>query len=227
MLAWGTSSEAGSITFNFDCTIIDVAAPNACSGPAGSFGTLKLSDSSVNQNRVDVDITIIPAGLIATDIDTFFLNYTNAIPVEGPGVNREFRLVDPALANSIVNVASINYNSNGLGPFNTAFDVKIDPNSGTRLHVPRLDPHHQLDRGSHRVGPRLQHVRPEGRQQSLRRLQHAAIQFRQRGTARRLDDSPGQRRRRRHRAGAGDADPRRDEPARPRRPRASRQERKK
>src|SRR6187549_1345532 len=74
-------AQASSLTFTFNCTILNTD-PATCGLPTGSFGTLTLTDSDINTNLVNIDITITPlAG--ATGLDKFFLNYNYAVLVGG------------------------------------------------------------------------------------------------------------------------------------------------
>jgi hypothetical protein len=136
MLAWGVRSEASSvsITFAFDCTIVNVAPPNTCT-PGGDWGRLTLTDSLVDTNRVDVDITITPLPG-ATGIARFYLNYDNSVTVGG-ATNRTFGMVaQNAPAGDHTPAGTVDLNFNTLGPFQTQLDLRMDPslNPGLEFH---------------------------------------------------------------------------------------------
>jgi hypothetical protein len=122
MMAAG-KAEASSITFVFDCAILNTN-PATCT-PGSAVGSLTLTDSLVDPNRVDVSVNIFspPAGV--TGLDNFFLNYNNAVTVGGAS-NREFKLVS-----DLGNFGDVNVNFNTLGPYQTTLDIKLDPNSST------------------------------------------------------------------------------------------------
>lgn len=123
-LACVAPAEAASITFNFDCTIINTN-PAQCT-PGGSWGTLTLADSITDPNRVDVNINITPlAG--ATGIARFYLNYNNAVTVGG-SVDRKFDLVSQgAPAGNHTPTGTVDLNFDDLGPFHTLLDLRFDP----------------------------------------------------------------------------------------------------
>jgi hypothetical protein len=126
-LVAGGKAEASSITFIFDCTILNTT-PATCT-PGGPFGSLTLTDSTVDANRVDVNVSLFsptPAG--ATDIDKFFLNFNNALTIGGPG-NLTFGMVSQtALAGNHTPSGSITFGTNNQGPYKTTLDMKLDPN---------------------------------------------------------------------------------------------------
>ncbi len=93
VLGLPTNASAKSITFNFNCQIkLGNPGPDTCN-TAGSFGTLTLSDSAVDPNRVDIKLTaLLPAGYGNT-IEKFYLNF------EGPFQdNHKFYLVKKTTA---------------------------------------------------------------------------------------------------------------------------------
>jgi hypothetical protein len=75
MLAVATA-HATSITFVFDFyTIPPHIAPHMPIA-GGPFGTLTLTDSAVDPNRVDVDVTIVPpAAYAGAQLERFYLNF--------------------------------------------------------------------------------------------------------------------------------------------------------
>jgi hypothetical protein len=123
----GGKAEASSITFIFDCTILNTN-PATCT-PGGPFGSLTLTDSIVDSNRVDVNVSLFsPAPAGATDIDKFFLNFSNALTIGGPG-NLTFGMVSQAaLAGNHTPSGSITFGTSNQGPFQTTLDMKLDPN---------------------------------------------------------------------------------------------------
>src|SRR5258708_36939263 len=79
-----TTTHAGAITFTYDCAIVNATTCTA----GGPFGTLTLTDSIVDPNRVDLDLVLKAPnlGAGATGVNNFFLNYDNSAPF-GPGLS--------------------------------------------------------------------------------------------------------------------------------------------
>jgi hypothetical protein len=134
---WGAALFAGAlmaapahagaiITFTYDCV---VASATSCPTGGGPFGTITLTDSTVDTNRVDISIVLNGPKILAleplfTGLDNFFLNYTGVIPS-----NTTFKMVlttDPAGSfNS--NGGDVNVNLNSQGPKSTTLDFRLDP----------------------------------------------------------------------------------------------------
>jgi hypothetical protein len=123
----GGKAEASSITFVFDCTILNTS-PATCT-PGGPFGSLTLTDSIVDPNRVDVNVSFFsptPAG--ATDMDKFFLNYNNAVVLGGSGNVKLGMVSQLALTGDHTPTGAVTSGTDNQGPLQTRFDIKLDPN---------------------------------------------------------------------------------------------------
>jgi hypothetical protein len=113
--------EAAPIQFTFDCTIVDATT---CA-PGGPFGTLTLSNSVVDPNRVDVDLVVYPhAGV--TQISRFYMNTNVVVPAF-----HDWRLLlqtAPAGSYNTDLNGSIGYIVDGFGPgVMFTFDLRPDP----------------------------------------------------------------------------------------------------
>ena len=75
-LVISSRAEASSITFVFDYyTVPPHVAPHTPI-PGGPFGTLKLTDSSIDPNRVDIELVITPlAAYAGATLEQFYLNF--------------------------------------------------------------------------------------------------------------------------------------------------------
>lgn len=131
VLLWSSASaaQANSITLTLDCAIQNTQ-PATCT-PTSPVGTVTLSDSLVNPNRVDVSITLL--GQFSPDvvgIDELHLNYDNSITVGG-NVNRKFGLVSQLAAiGDHAAAGDVDINPDALGPYHTRLDLGVDPNNG-------------------------------------------------------------------------------------------------
>jgi hypothetical protein len=67
-------AQASTITFLFDCRITNTAT-STCS-PGGPFGTLTLTDSLVDPNRVDIDLALAP--LFGDSLEKVYMNWVPA-----------------------------------------------------------------------------------------------------------------------------------------------------
>jgi hypothetical protein len=132
LLSWAGAAQANSITLTFDCAIQNTQ-PATCT-PTNPIGTVTLSDSLVDLNRVDVSITLF--GQFSPDvtgIDELYLNYDNSITVGG-GVNRKFGLVSILAAiGDHTSAGDVDVNPNALGPYHTRLDLAVDPNNAPGL----------------------------------------------------------------------------------------------
>jgi hypothetical protein len=152
--------EAAPIQFTFDCTIVNATT---CT-PGGPFGTLTLSDSAVDPNRVDVDLVIYPhAGV--TGVSRFYLN-TSVVP---PGFH-DWRLLEQSAP-----AGSYNTNTNGLIGYSVdhygagimfTLDIEADPPntatfaySGSILLASTLSGHAEFD-----LDPAMFNVKDENNQ---------------------------------------------------------------
>jgi hypothetical protein len=75
-LAMVTPAQAGSVTFTFNC-VSDNTFPSTCIA-GGPFGTLTLTDSLVDPNRVDVDLNLTPP--FGDTLEKFYLNFAGVFP---------------------------------------------------------------------------------------------------------------------------------------------------
>ena len=121
MLAPASVARAGTLVFDLNCTIQSATVCN----PGGPFGTLTLTDSLIDPNRVDFDL-ILTSGIpiTAAGIDEFWVNYDQSIPSAG----NQLRIVAKnAAPGTVTTIGSAGITPNGDGPFAT-FDVTSDPN---------------------------------------------------------------------------------------------------
>jgi len=128
-IAVGGKAEATSITFVFDCSIQNTN-PATCT-PGGPYGSLTLTDSVLDANRVDVNVSLFsptPAG--ATGMDKFFLNFNNAVTIGGSGHLTFGMVSQTALTGDHTPSGSIAFTApgNNQGPFHATLDMKLDPN---------------------------------------------------------------------------------------------------
>jgi hypothetical protein len=127
-------AHAAVITFTFDCTIVSASTCNS----GGPFGTLTVSDSSMDPTRVDLQLVVtVPTSATFSGISQFFMNYDTATGPDPTG--RQFRIV-PITTPSGVNGTSfvtldgtVAFSSNSLGPPSTAntLDLALNPTSNT------------------------------------------------------------------------------------------------
>ena len=135
-LTFSRPAAAASITFKFTCQVITSLTPDQCiqSGdPAASYGTLTLSDSAIDPNRVDISWTMTPPW--GTNIERVLLNYS---PVGGavPADYNLFVVDQNAVAgsvNEITGVTSlIGENAQGSGD-RFKFDLRVNEASPAGL----------------------------------------------------------------------------------------------
>jgi len=128
MVPLAAPAHAAAITFTYNCTIVD--ATTCTTG--GPFGTLTLTDSIVDPNRIDLDLVLngpnLGAG--AAGVNNFFLNYDNSAPF---GAGLAFKMVaqsDPAgtFADS-AGVGDVSFDSQG--PLGTTLDIRLNPVGST------------------------------------------------------------------------------------------------
>ena len=132
LLAWAIPSHASSISFTFDCTVQNTT-PATCTA-SQPVGTVTLTDSVVDPNRVDLNVTLFSSALSGvTGLDKLFLNYDNSVTVGG-ATHRTFGLVSQsALAGDHASAGNTNINFNAVGPFHTMLDLSVDPNNNPGL----------------------------------------------------------------------------------------------
>jgi len=118
-------AQAAPITFNYDCAMVNATS---CT-PGGSFGTITLSESLADANRVDIDIVLNGPNILAlnpnfTGLNNFYLNYGGVVPS-----NTTFRMVlktDPA-GSFNNNGGDVSVNFDNQGPLNSRLDFLLDP----------------------------------------------------------------------------------------------------
>jgi hypothetical protein len=117
VLTMPSRAQADTITFTFDC----VVALSSCT-PGSAVGTLTLTDSVVDPNRVDIVGNFTPA--FGPSLDRLLLNFDGLVPD-----NHTFSLVAqdaPAGTQSpTVGIALGCNNCQTLGQF--AFDIRLSP----------------------------------------------------------------------------------------------------
>ncbi len=151
-LSFAGEAEAGKITFGFNCVISNATTCNS----GGQFGTLTLTDSLVNANRIDIDVVLNAANIqaenaFATGLNNFFLNYG------GPrDAHTSFKLVRQSDPSGTFGTTSsdVEINVNNMGPLGTTLDIALNPVVGgppswtySGSLVLRLDanPHAEID----------------------------------------------------------------------------------
>jgi hypothetical protein len=125
VVAFAGRVEASSIQFTYNCAVVSATV---CTSGGGPFGTISLTDSVQDANRVDIGISLNGANILAADpnftgLNDFFLNYGGSVPA-----GYKFVMVnqsDPAgtWANNAGD-ASVGFNNRG--PFGT-LDIRLDP----------------------------------------------------------------------------------------------------
>jgi hypothetical protein len=122
-------AEADSVTYVFDhYTVPPHVAPHTPI-PGGNYGTLTISTSLVDPNRIDLTLTAIPHPAYAGGtLEKFYVNFATPFLT-----NHKFYLLPvTAPAGSISpTLGSVQY-ANGVTTFNFAnfvFDVTVDPTS--------------------------------------------------------------------------------------------------
>jgi hypothetical protein len=110
------TAESASVTFTFDQQIA-VAPPHALT--PGNFGTLTLTDSVVDPNRVDFTLNLTPA--FGVTLERFCLNWYTAKPD-----NHKFFLVDqgaPAGSQTQIPGGSVTFTDSNLNFAGFVFDL--------------------------------------------------------------------------------------------------------
>lgn len=143
-------AEADSITFLFDYyTLPPHVDPHTPIG-TGSYGTLTLSDSAVDPNRVDITLTATPLPAYATgSLEQFYINFATPFLT-----NHKFYLVPvnaaagPASSNTPypTTLGTVGY-TNGVTNYNFAnfvFDLNPNPTSGALTFTGSLALYDQL-----------------------------------------------------------------------------------
>jgi hypothetical protein len=114
-------AQAATVTFNFNCQVTP-HAPGAVCVPGGSFGTITLTDSIVDPNRVDINGTLTPG--FGQTLERVLLNFSGTLPAN----NKLVMVAQMAPAGSdgpTVGAAQICNNCQVLGQFD--FDVRLSP----------------------------------------------------------------------------------------------------
>jgi len=139
IVALPNPAQAASITFTFTCQVVASATPDNCfeggTGPGANpnFGTLTLSDSAIDSNRVDITWNMTPQW--GTDISRVLLNWAG--PPSFPISAADLYLVDQAApAGSTTNIPGTTHiiGNNGQTQGNTyRFDIRLGEGSGGGL----------------------------------------------------------------------------------------------
>jgi hypothetical protein len=111
------SAHAAAVTFNFSCSVIYSATPDACTG-AGSFGALTITDSVATPGAVDLAWTMTPG--TGGGVERILLNYNS--PTAPAGLAFSF-------PGSVVNFNFDMWDSN-VGEYGK-FDMRIGLGTGT------------------------------------------------------------------------------------------------
>jgi hypothetical protein len=114
-------AQADTVTFNFNCQVTPHAPGGVCV-PGGSFGTVTLTDSIVDPNRVDISAQLTPG--FGQTLERLLLNFTGTLPPQ----NKLVMVSQMAPAGSqgpTVGSAQICNNCQVLGQFD--FDVRLSP----------------------------------------------------------------------------------------------------
>jgi hypothetical protein len=144
------TASADMVTFTFNYyTIPPHVAPHTPI-PGGPFGTLTLTDSVVDPNRVDIDLTIAPLpAYAAAQLEQFYINFQTPFLT-----NHQFYLVDQSTAPTGASndpfpgpdLGTVGYAS-GVTTFDFAdfvFDVRPNPTSGAQTFAGSLSLYNQL-----------------------------------------------------------------------------------
>jgi len=129
-------ARADSITFTFDYYILPPHAglqPPVGPGP-GNYGSITISDSAVDPNRVDLSLTVLPLPAYAGGaLEKFYLNFPTPFKT-----NHQFYLVPVNAAPGVASntpyptiLGSVGY-VDGTTNFefaNFIFDLSVDPTS--------------------------------------------------------------------------------------------------
>jgi hypothetical protein len=134
MLLPTAPAHADSITFVFTCQVVTSLTPDQCieggsGGPAGPFGTLTLSDSAIDSNRVDITWTMTPQW--GTNIERVLLNWAGppSFPISAPDL---YLVSQSAPAGSTTNITGTThiFGNDGQTQGNTyRFDIRVNESS--------------------------------------------------------------------------------------------------
>jgi hypothetical protein len=128
-------AQADSVTYVFDYyTVPPHVDPHTPVGPGGNYGTLTISTSAVDPNRVDITLTAVPpAAYAGAGLEKFYINFATPFLT-----NHQFYLVGVGAAPGVASntpysplLGSVQY-ANGITTFdfaNFVFDVTVDPTS--------------------------------------------------------------------------------------------------
>lgn len=146
-LAVPADALASNITFVFNCQILQTNNDECV--PGGPYGTLTLSDSLVDPNRVNIDIAIAPLANFGQPLEQFYLNFADPYLT-----NHKFFLVGqntaagtdndstPYQGLTVGQVASYTNSNLELGQF--AFDLNPNPTSGLQTFSGSLALYNQI-----------------------------------------------------------------------------------
>ena len=129
-LSYAGQAQAGQITFDFNCTIVNATTCTTNSG--GSFGTVKLTDSLLDTNRIDIDVTLNGPNIKAlkpafTGLNNFLLNFSGIVPA-----NYAFKLVSQSAPTGTYQntLGDATISLDNLGPAKT-LDIELNPEGST------------------------------------------------------------------------------------------------
>jgi hypothetical protein len=145
-LAAAEAAHANSITFVFDYYMLPPHVAPHTPIPGGPFGTITLTDSAVDPNRVDINLTVAPPPAYAgATLERFYLNFG------APGdflTNHQFYLVrqdTPATGTSndpfteLQLLGTVGYATGAVYNFaNFVFDLKAKPSSSVKIFAGSL-----------------------------------------------------------------------------------------
>jgi len=149
VIALSSQAQADQVTFVFNCEITPHVPGTSCVA-GGPYGTLTLTDSIIDTNRVDIDLTITPPNTFGQPLEQFYLNFINDTLT-----NHKFYLVTQnaqvGVASNTPYLAGELLGSVGFGndtfdePGNQfKFDVNPDPTSGAQTFHGSLSLYSQL-----------------------------------------------------------------------------------
>jgi hypothetical protein len=118
MMTTAGTAQAEPILFNFNCTLVSATT---CT-PGAQIASMTLSDSTVDRNRVDIDLVVSPEAGIRS-LSKLYLNYGGPLWIQG----RYFTLVrQDAPPWFHLSTAPNSVNLDALGPFGTRMDIALD-----------------------------------------------------------------------------------------------------
>ena len=133
-LALPAKAVASPVTFVFNCQIVQTN--NDTCVPGGPYGTLTLTDSLVDPNRVNIDLVIAPPANLGQPLEQFYLNFGDPFLT-----NHQFFLVGQNTAAGTDNdstpyqgltLGSVGYTNSNIAFGQFGFDMNPNPTSGAQ-----------------------------------------------------------------------------------------------